>query len=292
MIDSSIGVFGATSLVGESLVNILQKKKKKCIAFSRSVAKTDFCYREGSVCWFAPDKLSEPFLQKSISKLISLTPIWVLHEHFPLLESLGVRRIVVLSSTSIVTKEGAHDPYDFDIACRLKEGESRLIRWAEGHGVEWTILRPTLIYGAGRDKNISSIAKFINKFRIFPLCGDAKGLRQPIHREDVAQACLAALDSSIAVNSVYNISGAEILTYRCMVERVFDALEKKPKFIQIPLSLFDVIIPAAYAIPAFRGVTKGMVERMGQDMVFDHRQASQDFSFSPRAFILKKEDVM
>ncbi len=60
-------------------------------------------------------------------------------------------------------------------------------------GVEWVILRPTLIYGHGRDKNITEIARFIRRFGFFPLLGKANGLRQPIHVEDVAEACFAAL---------------------------------------------------------------------------------------------------
>ena len=63
-----------------------------------------------------------------------MVPIWVLPEHFLVLEASGARRVVT---------------------------------WAKSRGIEWVILRPTLIYGLGRDKNISEIARFIRRFSFF-----------------------------------------------------------------------------------------------------------------------------
>jgi hypothetical protein len=34
-----------------------------------------------------------------------------------------------------------------------------------------------------------------------------------------------------------------------------------------------------------------MVERMNQDMVFDHTEATKDFGFEPRGFQLEKVDI-
>lgn len=92
----------------------------------------------------------------------------------------------------------------------------------------WVILRPTLIYGRGRDRNITVIARFIRRFGFFPVLGRATGLRQPVHAEDVALACHRALEAPAATNRAYNISGGETVTYREMVRRVFLALEGGP----------------------------------------------------------------
>jgi hypothetical protein len=48
-----------------------------------------------------------------------------------------------------------------------RQGEENLKAWAESKGVEWVILLPTLIYGHGRDKNISEIIQFIRRFSDF-----------------------------------------------------------------------------------------------------------------------------
>lgn len=131
------------------------------------------------------------------------------------------------------------------------------------------VLRPTLIYGLGRDKNVAEIALFIRRFGFFPLLGKAMGLRQPVHAEDVAGACLAALASPLAANRAYNISGAETLPYREMVSRVFAALQKRPWLVTIPLVIFGMAVACLRFFPRYRHWSAAMAERMNRDLVFD-----------------------
>ncbi len=168
---------------------------------------------------FHTREISPP--DKQISHWVCLAPIWVLPEYFSMLSLYGVRHIVALSSTSRFTKSISSDPTEQALAERLADGEERLIAWAKTKDVTWTILRPTLIYGLGSDKNISVIARFIRRFSLFPFLGAAWGLRQPIHVHDVASSCLAALKRGEAINRSYNLSGGETLTYREMVGRIF-----------------------------------------------------------------------
>ena len=222
---------------------------------------------------------------------ICVAPIWVLPEHFPLIEASGARRVVVLSSTSRFTKDESTDPEEQAIALRLADAESRLQNWAESRGVEWIILRPTLIYGLGQDKNIAEIARFIRRFHFFPLFGKANGLRQPIHAQDVASACVGALLVRDAANRAYNISGGETLTYRVMVVRVFTALGRQPRLLTVPLWAFRLAVSVLRWLPRYRQWSAAMAERMNRDLVFDHTEAARDLSFKPRGFSLKAEDL-
>ncbi|WP_342674020.1 NAD-dependent epimerase/dehydratase family protein [Candidatus Accumulibacter aalborgensis] len=220
-----------------------------------------------------------------------MAPIWVLPEHFALLDAHGARRVVALSSTSRFTKSGSSDSQEQSVAERLAEAEARLQAWAEARGVEWVVLRPTLIYGLGRDKNIVEIARCIRRFGFFPVFGRADGLRQPIHAQDVAGACLAALQAVDVANRAYNISGGETLPYREMVVRVFAALGCPPRLLAVPLPAFRVAVSLLHCLPRYRHWSSAMAERMNQDLVFDHHDAQRDFAFEPRAFVLSQEDV-
>ncbi len=289
-----IGVLGASSLVGEHL---LSPESAGCliadveyVAFSRR--SHDPGPTAGSrVSWCC---LGERQLEKGVQSIeywICLLPIWVLPDYFSLLERCGARRVVALSSTSRFTKADSSDPSEQRVAARLAVGEQELIDWAEKKGVAWVVLRPTLIYGLGRDKNISSIAALIRRFGFFPLLGAAKGLRQPIHASHVAIACRQAMSHSGVVNQGYNISGSETLTYKEMVRRVFAAMGREPRFLRVPLVLFRVALALLHLLPRFRGVSIGMAERMNQDMIFDHSHASRDFGFNPGPFHLRRGDV-
>jgi len=230
-------------------------------------------------------------LAGGISDWVFLAPVWVLPEYFKMLESYGARRVVVLSSTSRFTKMDSSDSGEHEVAAKLAEGEERLRLWAEKSGVEWVVLRPTLIYGRGRDKNISEIARFVRRFGFFPLLGRAMGLRQPVHAEDMAAACVAALISPAAVNRAYNLSGGETLSYREMVGRVFAALDRRSRFLTVPLGMFRMAVRCLRLLPRYRHWSPAMAERMNLDLVFDHAEASRDFGFSPRPFRLVAEDL-
>ena len=295
-----IGVLGATSMVGGSLLPLLVRADVEVTAFSRepqdSATEPDL---EGKVTWrqagqsfddtsqFKKDNSN----QHEIKSWICLLPVWVLPNYFDWMESLGAKRIVVLSSTSRFTKADSKDTSETAIVKMLADGEENSIQWAKEREMEWIILRPTLIYGKGRDENISVIARFIRRFGFFPLFGEGQGYRQPIHVDDVAMACYQVLNQESASNQAYNISGNEKLTYREMVNRIFIALGKKPRIISLPLPVLRLSLFAMKMIPRYRHLTTAMVTRINQDMVFDHDAATRDFGFFPRSFELKISDI-
>jgi len=160
---------------------------------------------------------------------VRTAPIWLLPRYFAYLHASGVRRIVALSSTSVINKINSTDEIDKREAQKFADAERQLKKWAEQSSVEWVIIRPTMIYGLGLDKNVALVARFIKMFGFFPLFGKAVGLRQPVQVLDVVSACTQALRSKVSVNKVYNIYGFKVLTYREMVSSVFIALGLKPK---------------------------------------------------------------
>lgn len=305
MDERRVGVLGAMSLVGESLLPLLVRDGWRVMAFSRRGAAREDVGVEWRQISPSPhpsvtvpcDALHPASMQSSpaggegVQSWICVAPIWVLPEHFSMLEVWGARRVVALSSTSVFVKNDSSDRGEQDIARRMAEGERALRAWAEARGVEWVILRPTLIYGRGRDKNITEIARFVRRCGFFPLLGRACGLRQPVHAEDVAAACVSALTSPAAANRTYNLSGGETLPYREMVGRVFAALGKLPRLVTVPLWMFRVAVTALHLLPRYKHWTAAMAERMNRDLVFDHADAARDLGFSPRPFQLSPEDL-
>ena len=289
-----VGVLGATSLVGACLLPQLTEAGWQVTAFSRwAVGRLGdgVEWRQLPLAEYLSPQPSPQRGEGVTPHWVCVTPIWVLPDYFGLLETQGAWRVVVLSSTSRFTKDDSTDPEEQAIARRLADPERRVREWAESCGVEWVILRPTLIYGLGRDKNIAEIARFIRRFGFFPLFGKANGLRQPIHAADVGGTCLDALQASCAANRVYNISGGETLTYRDMVARIFTALGRRPRLLTIPLWAFRLAMIMLRRLPRYRQWSTAMAERMSRDLVFDHAEAARDLGFKPRAFVLAVGDL-
>jgi len=287
-----VGILGARSMVGSSLLPMLSRDGLKVTAFTRRARKRS-SDTASQVQWRELPADTQPIEPHDdpIPFWICMAPISVLPNYFGLLQAHGVRRVVALSSTSRFTKGNSTDLSEQAMAQGLVDAEERIGAWAREHGVQWVVLRPTLIYGLGLDRNICEIAAIIRRVHMFPLPGKAGGLRQPVHCDDVAAACRSALRAPDAANRAYNISGAETLTYRDMVTRVFVAMDKKPRLLSIPLWSFRLGIALLRPIPRFRKWSPAMAERMAQDLVFDHADATRDLAFSPRPFHPTLQDV-
>ena len=290
MNERHVGLLGATSLIGECLLKQLIQNDWRITAFSRR----PITQSHPQITWQQLDttnRLRVCTEKNNIPFWICAAPIWIIPEQFDLLSAYGARRIVVLSSTSRFTKNTSPDPSERRIAQQLIESEEFVQTWAATHGVKWIILRPTLIYGHGQDKNIAEIARFIRRFGFFPLLGSARGLRQPIHVEDVASACYMALNTLNLINRSYNLTGEETLSYREMIKRIFEALNLPPRMLTIPLWFFQIAAWGLSCLPRYRNWTSAMAERMNQDLTFDCSDAKRDLNFSPRPFKLTTEDL-
>lgn len=285
-----VGVLGASSLVGRCLLPRLTQAGWQVSAFSRTAFKPPddaVAWRPLSAAVDAP--CPDPALR--LENWICLAPIWVLPDYFALLQRHRAQRVVALSSTSRFTKDDSSDRHEQALAQRLAQAEARVQAWAQSHGVQWVILRPTLVYGLGQDKNITEIARFSRRFGFFPLLGPGHGLRQPVHAVDVAGACAAALTATAAANRAYNLSGGETLAYRDMVTRVFSALGRPVRLLPVPLWAFRLALALLRPLPRYRQWSAGMAERMSQDLVFDHAEARRDLAFKPQVFALAAADL-
>lgn len=293
-----VGVLGASSLVGGCLIPLLTQAKWRVTAFSRH-ASGHITHNDG-LTWRQLPLLVAPRASTELLKgdmtcipyWVCAAPIWVLPDYFDWLEAHGAQRVVVVSSTSRFTKDGSSDQHEQAVALRLANAEARLQAWAQRCGIDYVILRPTLIYGLGQDKNISEIGRFIQRFGFFPVFGKALGLRQPVHAADVAAACLLVLQMPAdTANRGYNISGGETLAYRTMVARIFTALDRPPRLLTVPLWLFRLAIAVVRLVPRYRQWSVAMAERMNRDLVFDHADAKRSFGFTPRPFVLTADDI-
>ena len=277
-----IGLLGAGGQIGRSILPLLTADGADISAFVRGRV-------DGGVGanWMTYDADPVPALEG----IISTMPVWELPGYFDLIERSGATRLVVLSSTSLFSKTASADPAERELARRIETGERQVTDRASARNLEWVILRPTMVYGRGRDHNVSSLLRFIQRFGFLPVLGTGRGLRQPVYVDDVAQAAVAALESEAAANRGYNLSGGETLSYLDMCRRLFAALDRCPRILKIPVSLFTLIKPLFHLLPQRHGWLVPMLERMNTDLVFDHGDAVRDLGFSPRPFGLSEEDL-
>lgn len=270
-------VLGATSLIGGHLLERLKAEDLDPVAISRRPPP-------GDACWIGGD-LRDPDLPDHLpvaATVFSLSPIWLLPPILPALKARGMERLIAFSSTSRFTKTESPDAGERAVALELAGAEAAVEAWCAEHGVAWTILRPTLIYDEGHDENVSRIARLVQRFHVMPLSGAGEGLRQPVHAADLARGAVAAAHAPATRNRAYDLVGGETVTYRVMVDRVFEGLGKTPRSLPMPTWLFALLMRLAK--PFYPGATVAMGTRMGRDLTFDSAEAIRDFGWAPRGF--------
>lgn len=193
-------------------------------------------------------------------------------------------RIVAFGSTSVEVKRDSADAAERDIASRLRSAEALLFATAAAHGTQATVLRPTLIYGAGRDMTLTRIVALARRSGFFVLPKSATGGRQPVHVQDLADAVLAVVDVPATHGKAYALPGGETLTYTQMVERVLHSLQPPARLVPVPSPIFSGVLSVARALGKMQGMGDAVVARMQQDLVFDLEPARRDFGYAPRAF--------
>jgi nucleoside-diphosphate-sugar epimerase len=277
-------VLGARSQIGHFLIPRLVNEGYEVTAASRKNIKNNDI--EG-VSWKCLDMSSEGELDlpDGCTTIVSLAPIWLLANRIPEFADKGVDRIIVFSSTSRFTKLDSSSDADRSLAERLAEAEAALVAECARKSIQWTLFRPTMVYGCGMDQNIFSIAGFIRKFGCFIMAGEGRGCRQPVHADDLADACVKALMNSKTHQKDYNLSGGETLSYNKMVELVFQLLGRKPRICSINRKFLHGMTRVVSFLPGFKHVSPAMVDRMEVDLCFDHTPAINDFDYSPRMFL-------
>lgn len=271
-------VLGGSGIVGGHIVSKLNMAGEHPIAISRSPPAY-----ERAVRWVQGDLARPESLQlPRITTVYCTAHSLLLAKALPSLFSDELRRVVLFTSTSIVTKLNSDIPAEREGLQRLAEGEQQTIDMCTRMGVGWTVLRPTMIYDEGRDSNVSRLARLIQKVGVMPLAGRGAGLRQPVHAEDLAIGALKAASSEAARDKIYALPGPDAISYREMVGRIFDGLGKRRRVITVPPVLWRAAF--ALAAPLLPNANAAMGERMAKDMVFDAAPAIRDFGWSPRSF--------
>ncbi len=192
-------------------------------------------------------------------------------------------RVVAFGSTSLGTKQHSPDPAERDTAARLAAAESALFAACAARGTPCTVLRPTLIWGRGRDATVSQIVRLARTWPVLPLPIDAPGLRQPVHTADLAALAGGLLTTPEPVTGAFDLPGGERVAYGAMLAKAVRTGAPRCSILPLPW-------PWVAALGHAHSGLRGRVSRLGQDLVFDGAKAREHWGWAPRGFAPRSED--
>jgi uncharacterized protein YbjT (DUF2867 family) len=143
-----------------------------------------------------------------------------------------------------------------------------------------TLVRPTMIYGSNRDRNVHKVVRFANRWRFLPVPTLITGSIQPIHYADLATGIvtLVTAESGLTVSA----AGPIPLTLETAARTIFAALGLKPRLVRFPLSPLLPVARAWYRLTGSKIAAR--LTRLPIDRTVDVGHISAVTGMTPRSF--------
>ncbi len=147
-------------------------------------------------------------------------------------------------------------------------------------GLEWTIFRPSIIYGRG-DGFVTMLASMVRRLPAVPVIGSGRQRLQPVPVEQVAAGFTGALELPATIKRIYEVGGPEAVTMVELLDLIGGALGRRhvPK-VHAPLGAMRPLARLLHRLPGFP-VTPDQLLMLGEDSVCDPRPFFETFELEP-----------
>jgi len=227
-----------------------------------------------------PVSTRQAFMDAGADGLVNLASLGF--GHAPLIvaaaEEAGIGRAVFVSTTAIFT----------GLAAPSKPTRLAAEQAVMSSSLCWTIVRPTMIYGAPGDRNMERLLRFLRRTPVVPLPGGGRGLQQPVHVDDLAMAIASAITEPAAAGGCYDIAGPDAHSLRAVVTAAAQAVGRRPVLLPVPLA------PVVGALRTYEKTYEKrahvahlraeQLARLAEDKAFEITSARRDLGYCPRSF--------
>ena len=192
--------------------------------------------------------------------------------------SAGIRRFIHMSALG--TRSNA--------VARYHQSKWRAEEAVRASGLDWTIFRPSLIYGPG-DGFVGLFARMARWSPVLPVVGTGRSRVQPVAVEDAAHCFASAPMTPAAVGRTFDLCGPRSYPFDEVVRMILRATGRNRGVFHLPLpiarlqagileSVFPRILDQAPPL------NRDQIQMLQEDNVGDPGPASEVFGFSPRPF--------
>ena len=193
----------------------------------------------------------------------------------------GVRRVLHMSALG--TRPGARSRYH-----RSKWRAEEAVR---SSGLDWTIFRPSIIYGPG-DGFVTLLAWMVRRLPVVPVIGSGRARLQPIPVAQVAEGFARALDHAPSIGRVYDVGGPDAHALTEVLDLIATVIKgrRAPK-VHVPLSLVRPLTRLLESFPFFP-LTMDQLVMLEEDNVCDPAPFFQAFGLTPVPFRVGLERML
>jgi len=111
-----------------------------------------------------------------------------------------------------------------------KKGEALV----HASGLDWTIVRPTLVIGDGGGVEFNMFRDYVKKFPFYFMPGGGKCLKRPVRSEDLVKGIAVAGLEAKAVGKTYALAGSTVMTMAEMAKHVLAVAGMRHLMVPLP----------------------------------------------------------
>jgi NADH dehydrogenase len=155
-------------------------------------------------------------------------------------------------------------------------------------GLDYTIFRPSLIFGAG-DHFVNLFARLSKFSPILPVIGNGLSRFQPLAVKNVAACFARALAEPKSIGQTLDLCGPETLTFVEMLNQILKTLGRKRLKAHIPLKLAELqaailewVFPTLLKVAS--PLNRAQVIMLQEDNIGDGSRANNLFGLKPIGF--------
>ena len=171
---------------------------------------------------------------------------------------------------------------------RTKWRAEQLVRESE---LDWTIFRPSVIYGKGGEF-VEMLSGLVRKLPVIPVIGDGEYRIAPVAVSDVARAFVQSLEMENTVGETYPMCGAGDYSYNDILDILARAHGKtKAGKIHVPVTLVKPAV-SLFERFSFFPLTRSQMTMLLEGNICEDKRWSEDLGIEPKDFAQEIDKIV
>ena len=243
-------IFGGSGQIGRSLIRKLTKNNYRVTVVTRNIHQKSYIIKTQANAGYIDIVESNIFEEKKIRELFKKSDICInligilfekkngntfknIHTVFPsilakLSKEYNLKHLIHLSAL------GVNQALDSKYAKSKLKGEAEVLK----NFPLAVILRPSIVYSVD-DNFTTNFMTLLNRLPLFPLYYNGNTKFSPIHCSDLTDTIYHVISNNI-YSKIIECVGPEIMTFKEILNKLLNLIEKKRILIPFPLPLAEI----------------------------------------------------